>query len=293
MTLTQIRYFVKTAEKCNFTQAATELYITQQVLSRQIQALEKEIGFPLFARENRRRVELTEAGRLMFETWKPLLEQTEAALAQAKNLSQKQTIRIGMPNIAQVVDIVMNVIQHYMEKNPECEIEFVVESTNKIFWSYEQKELDAMIALSIDTQVYREMSNVTDLVEMEFGVICNKRHSLAKKTVVSVKDLHQQELCMFKDSYAKNIEKPMLDIFKNAGIKPKKLRRFDSWQNIALALELGTGINLGFRAFLMEQRGLVFVPLNERPYREDIWLVAFDRDGRAAALIDEIKAAIN
>ena len=292
MTLTQIHYFVKTAEKCNFTQAAAELYITQQVLSRQIQALEKEIGFPLFSRENRRRVELTEAGRLMFETWQPLLEQTEAALAQAKNLSQKQTIRIGMPNIAQIVDVVMSVILQYMDKHPDYEIELVVDSTNKIFWSYEQKELDAMIALSIDTKVYRETSQVTELMEMEFGVICNKRHSLAKKDFVGVKDLHRQELCMFKDSYAKNIEKPLLDIFENAGIKPGKIRRFDNWQNMALALELGSGINLGFQAFLVEQRGLVFVPLDERPYQEDILLVAFDRDDRAAGMIAEIKKVL-
>ena len=44
MTLTQIKYFIHSAKTCNFHQSAEELFVSQQGLSKQIQALEKELG---------------------------------------------------------------------------------------------------------------------------------------------------------------------------------------------------------------------------------------------------------
>jgi Bacterial regulatory helix-turn-helix protein, lysR family len=44
MELRHLRYFVAVAEALNFTQAAVRLRVTQSALSRQVQALEDEIG---------------------------------------------------------------------------------------------------------------------------------------------------------------------------------------------------------------------------------------------------------
>jgi LysR family glycine cleavage system transcriptional activator len=49
------------AERLSFTAAAGELHLTHGAVSRQIQALEAQLGVPLFRRRNRR-IELTEAG---------------------------------------------------------------------------------------------------------------------------------------------------------------------------------------------------------------------------------------
>ena len=49
------------AEQLSFTAAAGELNLTHGAVSRQIQALEAQLGVPLFRRRNRR-IELSEAG---------------------------------------------------------------------------------------------------------------------------------------------------------------------------------------------------------------------------------------
>ena len=56
-----LRAFVAVARHLNFRVAAEELALTQSAVSRQIQALEQEIGVSLFLRHTRA-VELTSAG---------------------------------------------------------------------------------------------------------------------------------------------------------------------------------------------------------------------------------------
>jgi DNA-binding transcriptional LysR family regulator len=60
-----LRHFVVVAEELHFTKAAARLYIAQQVLSRDIKALEAAAGVRLLNRTTRR-VELTPAGQLLW-----------------------------------------------------------------------------------------------------------------------------------------------------------------------------------------------------------------------------------
>ena len=59
----QIRYFLAVAEAGNFSLAAAGLFVAQPALSRQIAALEEELGVTLFVREARG-VRLTPGGEL-------------------------------------------------------------------------------------------------------------------------------------------------------------------------------------------------------------------------------------
>lgn len=56
--------FVVLSETLHYAQAAEKLYMTQSTLSKHIQALEKELGAPLFARSYHK-LELTPFGRVM------------------------------------------------------------------------------------------------------------------------------------------------------------------------------------------------------------------------------------
>lgn len=55
MTDLQIQYFLKVAQHLSYTAAARELFVSQPSLSKQVAALERELGVALFDRSRRNR----------------------------------------------------------------------------------------------------------------------------------------------------------------------------------------------------------------------------------------------
>ena len=64
MDIKVLRNFLKIAEYENITRAAAELHIAQPHLTRQLHALEQELGVTLFVRE-KKRLHITDEGRFL------------------------------------------------------------------------------------------------------------------------------------------------------------------------------------------------------------------------------------
>lgn len=83
------------AETLHFRQAAEQLHLTQPALSRQIQALERQIGLRLFDRD-RRSVSLTPAGHQLLIDAVPLLASADAARRRAQRTARgSQRLVVG------------------------------------------------------------------------------------------------------------------------------------------------------------------------------------------------------
>lgn len=96
MEFRQLRYFVAAAELQNIARAAEKLNVSQPPVSRQIRALEYELGADLFLRTTRG-VELTNAGERFLKDARRLLSDADAARTAAKAASRGE---IGRLNIA-------------------------------------------------------------------------------------------------------------------------------------------------------------------------------------------------
>jgi len=83
MELRHLRYFVAVGEEQHFGRAAGRLHIAQLPLSRQIQDLEREMGFPLFDRLPRG-VRLSAAGPLFLSDARRILQDVDEAKRRAE-----------------------------------------------------------------------------------------------------------------------------------------------------------------------------------------------------------------
>ena len=83
MSLSQIRYFVAVAEEGNVGRAAQRLHVAQPPVSRQIRALEDEIGTPLFERTPRG-MTLLPPGRVFLAHAREVLAAVDRAVVAAR-----------------------------------------------------------------------------------------------------------------------------------------------------------------------------------------------------------------
>ncbi|NWF27181.1 LysR family transcriptional regulator [Streptomyces sp. PKU-EA00015] len=92
-----LRYFVAVAEQLHFTRAAESLFVSQPALSKQIRALERQLGAPLFERD-RQSVRLTTVGRALLPHARKVLDAWEEAHEAVRQAAAEQrgTLTVGM-----------------------------------------------------------------------------------------------------------------------------------------------------------------------------------------------------
>ncbi|MBA9083153.1 MULTISPECIES: LysR family transcriptional regulator [Bartonella] len=89
----KLRVFHAAAEAGSFTHAAEKLHLSQSAISRQVAALEQDVGVPLFQRHARGLI-LTEQGEILYRTAYDVLMKLENARSQLNESSKKPTGRL-------------------------------------------------------------------------------------------------------------------------------------------------------------------------------------------------------
>ncbi|MEU6418277.1 LysR family transcriptional regulator [Streptomyces spiralis] len=92
-----LRYFVAVAEELHFTRAAEHLYVSQPALSKQIRALERQLGVDLFERRPQG-VALTEAGTALLPHARRVLDAWAegAGAVESARAALRGTLVVGM-----------------------------------------------------------------------------------------------------------------------------------------------------------------------------------------------------
>lgn len=123
MDLRHLRYFLAVAEEGHFGRAAQRLHIVQPALSMQIKALEEELGGPLFVRTSRK-VELTEAGRLLQTEAQRTLEQADHARLTVQRSLRGETghVRVGFAGNAVFSGKLTNDLRAFRRTYPDAEL---------------------------------------------------------------------------------------------------------------------------------------------------------------------------
>src|SRR5258708_21807283 len=119
MELRHLRYFVAVGEEQHYGRAARSLRVAQPALSRQIQDLEREIGFKLFERLPRG-VKLSAAGKLFLQDVRRILLDANQAVARAASIAfgRSRTLRVGFTENASWQGVVPESFRQFRELHP-------------------------------------------------------------------------------------------------------------------------------------------------------------------------------
>lgn len=122
MDLRQLGYFVAVAEECHLGRAAERLHLSQPPLTRQIKALEDELGAQLFERTARGMV-LTQAGEILLRDARNIFGLVQQATDRVQRAGQGLAgqVEVGVYGSA-IFGVVPNVLARFAQANPEVAV---------------------------------------------------------------------------------------------------------------------------------------------------------------------------
>lgn len=196
MEVDQLRYFLRVAERGNFTRAAEELMISQPALSRSIQKLEEELGQPVFERKTRS-VALTEAGKLLQSRAQQVLTLIADTKAEISDDGQSGQIRVGaIPTIAPF--FLPDLLRQFSTEFPKASLIVQEDTTDHLLKRCTQGEIDlAIIALPVPAK-YLE---VEELFEEELFLVLPPDHPLVDKPQIRLNDIKSYPFVLLDEAH--------------------------------------------------------------------------------------------
>lgn len=215
MELRQVRYFIAVAEHLSYSKAAEALHVSVSPLSRQVRQLEEEFGVRLFLRD-RRRVQLTDAGRMFLEEARALVNHTAEVSGRLRMAGKGESgaLRVGVA--LHLGDKVGAVVAEHAKLHPDVDVH-----CRSIFSTQQNAALrDGQIDVGfmrppIDPVLASEM-----LYEERLVALIGKSNPLSKRRTLRVKDLANETLFLPDRSVGSGLRDRVLELFAKAGVAP-------------------------------------------------------------------------
>lgn len=217
MDIRQLKYFIAVAEERHMGRAAQRLHLSQPPLTRQIQALERELGVQLFIR-TARGVDLTEAGAALLHDARAirLLLDQAGARAQRAGKGELGTLDVGVFG-SSLLNIVPRLLARFSERHPDVDI--VLHNAHK------RLQIDALRQRRILIAFDRFMPGNPDLTvetvaEEPLLVALHVRHPLAARPQIDMDALRHEPL-MLAAGVDSHIGGKLLQLCKIHGFEPQ------------------------------------------------------------------------
>lgn len=266
MTLDQLRYFQAVCKYNSVSRASENLNISQPSVSSAINKLEAEFGTLLFTRQNKRLI-LTKEGVTLLELANDLLLNADHALQTMKELSDNKVLNLGIPPM--LSSFILPILYgDFFKKYPDFKINIIEDDRTGLIRMLEEHRIN-MAFLPHDGPINPHLKS-QQLIEFDNVCCVSKNHRLSQKESLDIKDLKDEPLVLFKNSFFQT--ERILKRFKQSGYCPNILlntAQVTTMQNMAAS---GLAVGFIFEFLLKSTSALVGIPL-EPPMRTQISLV--------------------
>lgn len=262
MQIAHVKTFLAIAISGSFSEAAEALYTTQSSVSKQIAALEHELGVQLFDR-SKRAVRLTEGGALF-------LKHAEALLGDYNRMSDEMdairaqgrlTLKIGsIPVMAQYGIAAM--ITGFKRSHPAIQMSADEREASDLLPALERGEYE-LIFLRGDHLKDSRKHKTFAIYRDRLVAVLPRSHPLSGEESISLPALSQEDFLLLEKRT--DLYDLCVGACKKAGFSPKVVYSGTRIENILEMVRQGMGVSLLMEAPVRyaAPRGIEIVPLSE------------------------------
>lgn len=266
MELHHLRYFEAVARHGHVTRAATELHIAQPSLSKQLRVLEAELGVTLFDRVGRR-IELTDAGRLLLPYARRILHEVaaaKAAMGQRADLTHGH-VSIGAPPTVGT-HLLPQAVADFNQRYGGITLELHEAGGSRLLTLLNDGTVDlAVVPLPVAGAAWVELFT-EDLV-----IAVSQQHTLARQPSVAAAALAHERFILFPVGY--ELRDRTLQLCHSAGFEPEIVLDGGEMDTVLRLTAVGLGIAVLPRLALEGAEGVVGLSVQDVELRRTLGLI--------------------
>ena len=238
--LRRFQQFIAVAEELHFGRAAQRLGMTQPPLSMQIKRLEEQTGATLFQR-SKRRVELTDAGRLLLREARAAIAQAQRAVSLTRRVGRGESgeLRVAFISTADY-SILPAVLGQFRRKYPNVKLVIREMTTDMQRQEFARQDLDAgfLIPPLDEDELECEL-----LLSEPLIVALPSHHPLtASDGPLAVAELSDLDFVSFPRESAPLLHDALISLCRSAGFAPRIEQIAVQMQTIVSLVSSGLGV---------------------------------------------------
>lgn len=217
MDIRQLRSFLAVAEEFNFGRASERINLSQPALSRQIKALEDELGFTLFDRSTKT-TRLTAAGKVYENAARKFLAELDGSAKAARDIAQGKGghLRIGIFGSA-ILDFIPEVIRRFSKESPNVHVSLHLMDKDQQLDALRRGQLD----LGFNRLVPQEPDIVVERVRSEPLLFATHHDNpLSGRDDVSLEVILREPLILYPSGVRNSLVNQIHDMFLKSGATP-------------------------------------------------------------------------
>ena len=280
MNLYNLECFLALSQSLNFTQTASEMYITQPTLSRNIAALEQEIGVQLLVR-NTKSVKLTAAGKSFAADCASILKQYSNSIENARlardGITGALTLGIQQDTFE---PFVVDIVRKFHSEYPNIRLQIKPLSISGLLNGLSSGKLDLMVGASTSEQ---EQFSQLLLSERQECAVLPVDHPLAEERALRMEQLNGESFVVISPAASVSGHYLLIRNTNKVGFAPNIVATADCVPAVMMLVACGVGISVLYQDLAVHSQGRVkFVPLEEvDPFKR--WLM-WDKENPNPAL---------
>ena len=243
MTLIQLKYLLGVVDNgLNITAAAERLYTSQPGISKQLRALEQEVGVQIFSRKGKSLVAVTPAGAQIVDYARQIMRDVENIRSIGKDLMSEQegTLSIATTN-TQARYVLPDVIKRFHELYPQVNLELHQGTSEQIADLVADGRID--LAIATESQSLFPELNLLPCYQWNRIVLTRKDHAIANtSSELSLATLAEHPLITYV--FSSNRESSFLNTFAERKLDANVVFTARDADVIKTYVRLGMGVGV-------------------------------------------------